>query len=213
MKQDTLIKVNINDGLKAKLKIHEEAVIKGWRDPETGLYRIPSKERVDNLNTDTVLLNKETSDEIQSERPMTTEAVNNVYELPSREKAIQFLHAAAGFPTKAMWLRAIQAGNYATWPLLNIRNINKHFPESDEMQKGHMRQTKQGEYKQTIMDNGLTYQLLPPDMHQRNLAEKSMQTFKDHFVAILSGVDDSFPMHLWDRLLPQAELMVNLLRQ
>ncbi len=69
------------------------------------------------------------------------------------------------------------------------------------------------EYKQMIMDNGLTYQLVPPDMHRRNMAEKSIQTFKDHFVAILSGVDASFPMHLWDRLLYQAELMVNLLRQ
>jgi hypothetical protein len=31
-------------------------------------------------------------------------------------------------------------------------------------------------------------------------------------VAGLSSVDPSFPMHLWDRLLPQAEITVNLLR-
>ncbi|KAL7475283.1 hypothetical protein ACHAW6_001205 [Cyclotella cf. meneghiniana] len=37
--------------------------------------------------------------------------------------------------------------------------------------------------------------------------------FKDHFVAILSGVAATFPMHLWDRLLPQAEMALNLLRQ
>ena len=97
MKQDTIInvgkfadagyltifdgeEVNIYNGLKARLKISKEVVIKEWRDPETGLYQIPLKERVDNLNTDTVLLNKETSDKIQSVRPMTTESVNNVYE-------------------------------------------------------------------------------------------------------------------------------------
>ena len=69
------------------------------------------------------------------------------------------------------------------------------------------------ENKQMIIDNGLTYQLVPPDIHQRNLALKSIQMFKDHFVAILSGVDASFPMHLWDRLLLQAEMTVNLLWQ
>jgi hypothetical protein len=31
-------------------------------------------------------------------------------------------------------------------------------------------------------------------------------------VAGLSSVDPSFPMHLWDRLLPQAEITLNLLR-
>ena len=104
--------VDIYDGLKAKLKIREEAIIKGWRDPETGLYQIPLKERVNNLNTDTVFMDKER--EIQSERPMTTEAVNNVYELLSTKKAIRYLHGAAGYPTKATWLKVIQAGNYAT---------------------------------------------------------------------------------------------------
>jgi hypothetical protein len=31
-------------------------------------------------------------------------------------------------------------------------------------------------------------------------------------VAGLSSVDPSFPMHLWDRLLPKAEITLNLLR-
>jgi hypothetical protein len=39
-----------------------------------------------------------------------------------------------------------------------------------------------------------------------------MRTFKEHFVAGISSVDPSFPLHLWDRLLPQAEITLNLLR-
>jgi hypothetical protein len=35
-------------------------------------------------------------------------------------------------------------------------------------------------------------------------------TFKEHFLAGLSSVDPSFQMHLWDRLLPQAEITLNL---
>ena len=69
------------------------------------------------------------------------------------------------------------------------------------------------EYKTTIKENGMMYKLVPPDMQRPNRAETSIQMFKDHFVMILSGVDASFPMNLWDQLLPQGEMMVNLLRQ
>ena len=57
------------------------------------------------------------------------------------------------------------------------------------------------------------FQLVPPDMHRRNRAERAIRTFKDHFLAILAGVDATFPPYLWDLLLPQAELTLNLLRQ
>jgi hypothetical protein len=60
--------------------------------------------------------------------------------------------------------------------------------------------------------NDITYQLVPPHCHRSNFAERAIRTFKEHFVAGLSSVDPSFPMHLWDRLLPQAEITLNLLR-
>jgi hypothetical protein len=60
--------------------------------------------------------------------------------------------------------------------------------------------------------NDIDYQLVPSHCHRRNAAERAIRTFKEHFVAGLSSVDPSFPMHLWDRLLPQAEITLNLLR-
>jgi hypothetical protein len=45
----------------------------------------------------------------------------------------------------------------------------------------------------------------------RNAAECVIRTFKEHSMAG-SSVDPYFPMHLWDRLLPQAEMTLNLLR-
>jgi hypothetical protein len=53
---------------------------------------------------------------------------------------------------------------------------------------------------------------MPPHCHRRNAAELAIRTFKEHFVTGLSSVDPSFPLHLWDRLLPQAEITLNLLR-
>ncbi len=58
----------------------------------------------------------------------------------------------------------------------------------------------------------MTYQLVPPHDHRQNKAEKAIQTFKDHFVAILYGADTSFPLNLWDLLLRQAEHTLNMLR-
>ena len=57
------------------------------------------------------------------------------------------------------------------------------------------------------------YQLVPPNTHQRNAAERAIHTFKAHFLSILAGVAPDFPKHLWDLLLPQTELTLNLLRQ
>jgi hypothetical protein len=57
------------------------------------------------------------------------------------------------------------------------------------------------------------FQLVPPDVHRRNVAERAIRTFKAHFLSILAGVSDSFPNYLWDHLLPQTELTLNLLRQ
>jgi hypothetical protein len=51
------------------------------------------------------------------------------------------------------------------------------------------------------------------DTHKWNLAERAIQTFKSHFIAILAGVDPTFTMNLWDHLVPQAVLTLNLLGQ
>ena len=70
------------------------------------------------------------------------------------------------------------------------------------------------EFKKTIMkDWGATYQLVPPNAHRRNIAERSIITFKAHFLAILAVVDPDFPKYMWDNLLVQTELTINPLRQ
>merc|ERR1712197_187064 len=56
-------------------------------------------------------------------------------------------------------------------------------------------------------------ELVPPGCHRRNAAEVAIQNFKAHFLSILAGVADDFPMQLWDCLLPQAGITINLLRQ
>ena len=327
-----------------KIHITEESVLQGYRCPRTKLWRIPLMNTVTNDNMDTILLDSpcgmksknttyvipttaKVTDHIRAMMEIKEESISNVYELPSLEQAIRYLHAAAGFPTKTTWLKAIRRGNYSTWPLLTVANVHKYFPESEETQYGHLRGQRQGvrrtgikptnipqqdttnnneeqpalekkndvyiktfdtkdfvysdqtganvmtsqgnkyqmvmfhvdsnsifvealknrtegemilarrralqrmklagvvpktqvldneaskAYKEEIIESGMDYQLVPPDDHRRNVAEKAIQTWKDHFISVMCGTADSFPLHLWDQCIPQMELQLCLLRQ
>jgi hypothetical protein len=65
--------------------------------------------------------------------------------------------------------------------------------------------------KTYIHHQDITFQLVPSYSHIRNLAERSIRSFKYHLIAGLCSTDKSFPMHLWDRLLPQAVIKLNTL--
>ena len=247
---------------------------------------------------------------------------NSVYDLPSTEQAIKWMHAVCGYPVKSTWLKAVKAGNYVGWPMLTEKNVNKYYPETKETPKGHMAQSRKNkrstkakpmkEHKSTqligkkerdvyikvcdaketiysdqtgamptrsqsgnkyimvlveidsnailvepmksrkdaemiraydalmlrlnraniypkkhVLDNEvsenmknhirdtykLTMELVPPGCHRRNAAEVAIRNFKAHFLSILAGVADDFPNNLWDKLLPQAEVTLNLIRQ
>jgi hypothetical protein len=58
----------------------------------------------------------------------------------------------------------------------------------------------------------IDYQLVPPGIHRRNAAERAIRTFKNHFIAGLCTTDPKFPLVLWDQLLPQTLITLNLLR-
>lgn len=328
-------KVEIFDATNTEVTVSRGAILRGWRDGD--LWRIPTvpgNVKITNPAKQSIVVTKPPTEYLPN-RPPPEEAICNVFELSKQPEIIRYYHAAAGFPTKPTWIKAINAGNYVTWPGLTATAVQKYFPESDEEKKGHGRKMKAGvrstkkkvevaeemmagwkgkrtnasapgkkhrdymikvfglddlfsakiytdqtgkfpvrssqgnlylmvlaevdsdvimveamrnrtagemvktyqklmdrlkacgihpkhqildneasaEYKAAIKSNGLTYELVPPHDHRRNLAEKAIQTFKAHFIAILCGVSPSFPMHLWDRLLEPAERRLNLQRQ
>ena len=47
---------------------------------------------------------------------------------------------------------------------------------------------------EALKDNNTTYQLVPPYTHRRNLAERAIQTYKNHFKAGLASVDPNFSL-------------------
>jgi len=70
-----------------------------------------------------------------------------------------------------------------------------------------------GMLKDFLMNEDIDYQLVPPHVHCCNTAEHAMHMFKNHFIASLCSTNADFTLHLWDRLLPQAELTLNLLHR
>jgi hypothetical protein len=64
-----------------------------------------------------------------------------------------------------------------------------------------------------LTKEGITYQLVLPHIHRRNNAERANHTFKNHLIAGICSVDPTFPLKLWDKLLPQATITLNLLRK
>ena len=99
--------------------ISGEAVLQGWRDKD-GLWRVPMQDGV---------LPGQSPSSIALGREQLHGVVNNLFETPSIEQDIQFVHACFGFPTKASWLKAIRKGNFVGWPLDTVENVNKYFPE------------------------------------------------------------------------------------
>jgi hypothetical protein len=65
--------------------------------------------------------------------------------------------------------------------------------------------------KEFLHDEHITFQLVPPGINCTNAAEHTIRTFKNHFIAGLCSTDPDFLLHLWDRLLEQAILTLNLM--
>ena len=89
---------------------------------------------------------------------------------------------------------------------LQHANIHPQKHVLDNEISEHMKQHIKEKYKFEL-------EMVPPGCHRRNAAEVAIRNFKSHFLSVLAGTAESFPLHLWDRLQPQTEITLNLLQQ
>ncbi len=64
--------------------------------------------------------------------------------------------------------------------------------------------------RKTIKAEG-NLELIPPEFHCRNIAKDGICMEKNHVIAILARLSESFLIWMWSELLPQAELTLNIL--
>lgn len=57
------------------------------------------------------------------------------------------------------------------------------------------------------------YTFVAPNQHRANQAERIIEQVKPIIIAMLAGADEDFPAKLWSKVVPQAELVLNVLRE
>jgi hypothetical protein len=68
-------------------------------------------------------------------------------------------------------------------------------------------------FKDYVYNKNISFQLVPPYCHHHNPSERAIISFKYHLIAGLCLTDKYFHMHLWDRVLPQAVITLNMLQK
>ena len=121
---------------------NNQPFLKEWRETSrVKLWRISLRPDL-TLDLAKFPPNNEDTKADSQEKQATLEAFS-AYELPSVEALVIYFHAADGYPVRDTWLKAINAGNYDSWPGLTYINATKYCPSADETIKGHMVQTRQ----------------------------------------------------------------------
>ena len=95
--------VNVYNASNTRITSTGCATLKGWRDEECRQWLIPLVENVESKIMETILV-KAPPSELLSNLPAMKEVVVNVYELKTMPEVTRYCHAAAGFPTKSIWL-------------------------------------------------------------------------------------------------------------
>ena len=65
------------------------------------------------------------------------------------------------------------------------------------IRKQYLDNIASADFKKTTRNNGMDYELLALGNKRVNVAGRAIQTTKDHFVAIIAGMNICFPLHLW----------------
>ncbi len=123
----------IYDGSTTTITADGKPIIVAPRCADTGLWKME-------LDLDYEILGREYPKQFIA----GVDEAHAIFDLPNARQTLKYFHAAAGFPTKETFLEAVGAGNFATWPGLTTTLIAKHFPDSDETQKGHMKGQRKG---------------------------------------------------------------------
>ena len=71
------------------------------------------------------------------------EQANNAHATTTKADLIQYLHQAAFSPVKKTWIKAINNGQFATWPGLTKEAVQQYLPESSPAtDKGHTKRQR-----------------------------------------------------------------------
>ena len=124
----------------------------------------------------------------------------------------QYVMVAYDYDSNAILVRPLR-NRTGSHLLATMRNIYEFLAQRGLQPSLHILDNEAShDLKKFITSKNTAYQLAPPHTHRRNAAERAIRTWKNHFLAGLASTDAHFPIQLWDHLLPQSEITLNLLR-
>mmetsp|Transcript_13974 Transcript_13974/g.21310 ORF Transcript_13974/g.21310 Transcript_13974/m.21310 type:complete len:173 (-) Transcript_13974:96-614(-) len=81
----------------------------------------------------------------QNQHHLQDHYAHSMCDIRRQQELIQFLHAAAGSPVPATWIKAIENNQYTTWPGLTAQLVRKYLPKNPIATiKGHQKYQRQG---------------------------------------------------------------------
>ncbi len=142
-----------------------ESILIGKQD-ERGRYRIPLVQNRGNWQP------KQPTKRSKKYLQQT----NSVYDLPSTEEAIKWMHAVCGYPVKSTWLKAVKAGNYIGWPLLTERNVNILPRNHRNTKRAHDANTKEHAINKSQTHNMLETTKTVPSRRTQHIATHGQES-------------------------------------
>jgi hypothetical protein len=161
------------------INIEGELIMSGKWDTTTGLRTVP----LDHTSATTMR---------EKYRKRHNEMSKNVYEFTKIYDATQYLHGEAFSPVTSTLLKAINAGNFATWPTLTAQHVKKYLEKSDASIKGHMNQQRKNMRSTKQKDNAEELdkqeEMWEPHLtHKTNLVYVTVHGIKIKTFADLTG--------------------------
>ena len=119
----------VYDARNTKIKVSRATVLSGYYHEGTWLWRTPLVRGATADDIPTLETKSSPQDILRDAPPPPTEHIGSVYEIKAQPELVRYYHAAAGFPTKLTWLKAIKNGQFSTWPGLKEAAVRRSFPE------------------------------------------------------------------------------------
>jgi hypothetical protein len=102
--------------------LHHKTILTGYREQETGLWRVQLSDTTNNQNE--------------------PGQANSILPTGTIADTVKFLHKACFSPATSTFIKAIEHGNFATWLMLTSENVKKYLPKSEATAMGHLDQQR-----------------------------------------------------------------------
>ena len=134
---------------------NDKVVLNGKRNLQDGLWDVPIPQNTDLVDDDGWTLVKKKRKNNNNTPPIQHRANIILRKDKTKLELAQWLHASCGSPNKSTFVKAIEKGNFITWPGLSSNLIKKHLPMSEATAKGHLNQERKNlqSTKPTIIIN------------------------------------------------------------